>query len=146
MRYGALAVALAGIVAVFSWPVRPFAAQAPTAARSSGSGTTRTAWGDPDLQGKWQTVETATPMERPKEFANREVLTDQEAEALIKSYKLRCSTVHEGALHGNEVFGGVFTMPSFLTPDPASQFTWGTLRQLEQAARALIVQLLEEAP
>jgi hypothetical protein len=41
----------------------------------------RTAWGDPDLQGKWEVVETGTPMERPKEFGNREFLTDQELAA-----------------------------------------------------------------
>jgi hypothetical protein len=51
--------------------------------QSSAGGTTkwtvaRTAWGDPDLQGKWAVVETGTPMERPKEFANREFLTDKE--------------------------------------------------------------------
>src|SRR5207248_1770640 len=28
--------------------------------------------------GKWEVTETGTPMERPKEFANREFLTDQE--------------------------------------------------------------------
>src|SRR5438876_4738919 len=43
----------------------------------------RTAWGDPDLQGKWEVTETGTPMERPKEFANREFLTDQELAARI---------------------------------------------------------------
>jgi hypothetical protein len=95
MRYGALAVALAGIVAVFSWPAGPFAAQAPTTARSGGSGTARTAWGDPDLQGKWQTVETATPMERPKEFANREVLTDQEVTARVDAFMKRSQAVED---------------------------------------------------
>src|SRR5437867_3965069 len=38
----------------------------------------RAAWGDPDLQGKWAVAETGTPMERSKEFANREFLTDKE--------------------------------------------------------------------
>jgi hypothetical protein len=43
----------------------------------------RTAWGDPDLQGKWAMAETGTPMERPKEFGNRELLTDQELAAKV---------------------------------------------------------------
>ncbi|SVB18712.1 uncharacterized protein METZ01_LOCUS171566, partial [marine metagenome] len=37
----------------------------------------RTPWGDPDLQGTW-TNTTTTPMERPSELADREVLTDEE--------------------------------------------------------------------
>ncbi len=39
--------------------------------------TPRTAWGDPDLQGVWR-YEGAVPLERPKELAGREFLTDEE--------------------------------------------------------------------
>jgi hypothetical protein len=42
-----------------------------------------TAWGDPDLTGIW-TGSTITPLERPKEFAGRAFLTEQEASALEK--------------------------------------------------------------
>ncbi len=38
----------------------------------------RTAWGAPDLSGMWDFL-TATPMERPEEFADKAVLTEQEA-------------------------------------------------------------------
>jgi hypothetical protein len=38
----------------------------------------RTSWGAPDLQGVWSTA-TVTPFERPKEFADKETLTEQEA-------------------------------------------------------------------
>jgi len=38
----------------------------------------RTAWGHPDLQGVWDFA-TITPMERPKELAEKAVLTDAEA-------------------------------------------------------------------
>ena len=41
------------------------------------SQTPRTAWGDPDLQGTW-TNTTTTPLERPDDLADREVLTDEE--------------------------------------------------------------------
>ena len=41
----------------------------------------RTPWGDPDLQGIW-TGSTLTPLERPREFAGREFLTEEEAAAL----------------------------------------------------------------
>ena len=39
----------------------------------------RTAWGDPDLQGQWNS-QTATPLERPLtgELAGKETLTDEE--------------------------------------------------------------------
>ncbi|HEY5617392.1 MAG TPA: hypothetical protein VIK60_05565 [Vicinamibacterales bacterium] len=41
----------------------------------------KTPWGEPDLQGIWS-ADTLTPLERPAKFANRPVLTDQEAEAI----------------------------------------------------------------
>src|SRR5688572_11992413 len=41
----------------------------------------RTPWGEPDLQGIWS-GDTLTPVERPAKFANRAVLTEQEAEAI----------------------------------------------------------------
>ena len=44
---------------------------------TSGSATPRTAWGDPDLQGRW-TNTTTTPLERPADLAGRELLTDEE--------------------------------------------------------------------
>ena len=37
----------------------------------------RTPWGDPDLQGIWNNS-TTTPLERPSQFAGKEVLTDEE--------------------------------------------------------------------
>src|SRR4026208_1388931 len=47
----------------------------------SATGAPRTAWGTPDLQGTW-TGSTITPLERPKEYANKPLLTPQEAAAL----------------------------------------------------------------
>jgi hypothetical protein len=39
----------------------------------------RTTWGDPDLQGVWTSnVMTGVPVERPSEFGDRELLTDEE--------------------------------------------------------------------
>jgi hypothetical protein len=40
----------------------------------------RTSWGDPDLQGTWN-YGTMTPLERPRQWADREVLTEDEAAA-----------------------------------------------------------------
>jgi hypothetical protein len=43
----------------------------------------RTPWGDPDLQGVWD-YWTFTPLERPKEFAGKALLTDEEAAQLAR--------------------------------------------------------------
>ena len=41
----------------------------------------RTPWGDPDLQGIWNS-KTQTPLERPESYAEREFLTNEEVAAL----------------------------------------------------------------
>ena len=63
----------------------PVTGQASTAAtKTSAAGTPpRTPWGEPDLQGIWDFA-TITPMERPKEQADKEVLTAEEAAELEK--------------------------------------------------------------
>ena len=43
----------------------------------------KTPWGDPDLQGTWSN-QTITPLERPREFADKPVLTEAEAAAYEK--------------------------------------------------------------
>ncbi len=40
----------------------------------------RTSWGVPDLQGIW-TFRTITPLERPRELADKQELTEEEAAA-----------------------------------------------------------------
>ena len=47
----------------------------------------RTPEGQPDLQGLWLN-NTATPLERPSEFANRTTVTDAEARAYEQKYQL----------------------------------------------------------
>ena len=51
-----------------------------TGATNSGA-PLRTAWGDPDLQGRW-TNTTTTPLERPDDLAVQELLTREERAAL----------------------------------------------------------------
>ena len=56
----------------------------PAVAAAQTSSTTeppRTVWGDPDLQGVWD-YSSITPMQRPREYADREFLTEEEAAAL----------------------------------------------------------------
>lgn len=59
-------------------------APGPAAAQAPDANVPRTAWGDPDLQGKWSNANTpGTPMERPVELGDREFLTDEELSARI---------------------------------------------------------------
>ena len=69
--------ALAAVIAVVSLAPAPAAAQAQSTAADT-SMPPRTPWGHPDLQGIWD-FRTITPMERPSEFAGKQVLTDEEA-------------------------------------------------------------------
>jgi hypothetical protein len=56
----------------------PAATQAP-GARATTATTPRTPWGDPDLQGTWTSeAELSVPFERPREYGERQTLTDQE--------------------------------------------------------------------
>jgi hypothetical protein len=57
-----------------------FSAAAPATAQTKVS---RTAWGQPDLQGIWD-FRTITPLERPENLAGREFLTQEEAAKLEK--------------------------------------------------------------
>ena len=49
-----------------------------------------TPWGDPDLQGTWD-YRTLTPLERPEDFADRRVATEEEA----AEYELRANAVRD---------------------------------------------------
>jgi len=73
---------LLGIVALVSLSVVPVASQNASSTTTGAAGTSwtppRTPDGHPDLQGIWD-FRTVTPMERPKEFADKEVLTAEEA-------------------------------------------------------------------
>src|SRR6187455_1524983 len=69
------------------------AAQTAAAATAASSGWTvpRTPDGQPDLQGVWD-YRTATPLERPAQFAGKEFLTDQE----IAEYERRAAARDDG--------------------------------------------------
>ena len=65
------------------------------------SGTPRTAWGDPDLQGVWE-YWTFTPLERPDDLAGKDVLTDEEAAHVGQEGKeAALATDRDGTASGN---------------------------------------------
>lgn len=76
----------------------------------AGGGAARTPWGDPNLQGVWD-YWTFTPLERPKEFADKAVLTEQEAAAYAE--RLRDLAI-----------GGDARAPRSGDPGAYSQETW----------------------
>ena len=62
----------------------------------------RTADGQPDLQGYW-TNATFIPLERPAEFAGRDVLTEAEAIAYLKKQELRENSQSKEDIHYDNV-------------------------------------------
>ena len=61
------------------------------------SSTPRTAWGDPDLQGLWNHG-TITPLERPAEYGDRELLTNEEVAALNLASETRATSERRSSL------------------------------------------------
>lgn len=73
--------AAAAALAVAWFAEAPTAGQAPAEGKAEGQAAFtagRLPWGDPDLQGMWDT-RTFTPMERAEAFGNREFMTEEEA-------------------------------------------------------------------
>ena len=69
-------------VVLFGWTLALVAEQARSSTAATNAGATfRTPWGEPDLQGIWN-GETLTPLERPARWADKPVLTAEEAKAV----------------------------------------------------------------
>ena len=63
--------------------------------------TPRTAWGDPDLQGLWNHG-TITPLERPADYGDRALLTDEEVVALNLASETRATSERRSSLTREE--------------------------------------------
>jgi hypothetical protein len=71
----------------------------------------RTPWGSPDLQGTW-TGSTLTPLERPKEFTGKSVLTPEEAAALEARARERNAREPQGAAGDPGTYNQIWFDPS----------------------------------
>jgi hypothetical protein len=57
----------------------------------------KTAWGEPDLQGTWTSDDSfGVPLERPRAYGNRKVLTDEEYAEREKENELLASSIEKG--------------------------------------------------
>ena len=105
-----------GMLAAILVVAAPLAGQAPKAAEGKAATAktpktwtpTRTAWGDPDLQGIWRNF-SQVPLERPKAYAGREFLTDEEVAARERDAKKRAAEGLAGQLETFDVAG----LPSY---------------------------------
>ena len=75
------------VTAIAVLSLAPVAGQAQTTEEDTWT-PPRTPWGDPDLQGLWNNS-TTTPLERPRELAGREFLTDEEVADLEQQAQAR---------------------------------------------------------
>ena len=77
---------LASVVATLSLSAFAVAGQS----NDTTAGSFKTAWSDPDLQGIWSTA-SATPLERPVEFAGKEFLSEEEVATLEQQAVVRAT-------------------------------------------------------
>ena len=77
----------------------------------------RTPWGDPDLQGNWPGMDfVSVPMERPRQFGTRNVLTDDELAARAMQEGLQRNAVERDGASG-------------LTGAPGHWSEWGSTQR-----------------
>ena len=75
----------------------------------------RTAWGVPELGGVWD-YRTITPLERPEEFKDKAVLTEEEAAAFAEQRNTFNETIDDGStVPGNAIHTRVFLDPGTKT-------------------------------
>ncbi len=70
----------------------------------------RTAWGAPDLGGVWD-YRSVTPLERPEQFADKPVLTEEEAATVEREraeWVERIDAAENGSVPGNDIHTRVF--------------------------------------
>jgi hypothetical protein len=99
----------------------------------------RTSWGDPDLEGKWPSIDMVrVPVERPRQYGTRIFMTPEEHAVVVKREQERIETMaREGAggalgAPGHWVEWGETQLQTSLLVDPPD----GRIPPLTPAARA----------
>ena len=82
-----------------------------TSSGSARAASLRTPWGVPDLQGTW-TGSTITPLERPREFADKAVLSKEEAAALEARARNQSATERRPAQGDPGTYNQIWFDPS----------------------------------
>ena len=113
MSNRSIAVVAAGAAIVLMGPVA--AAAQSSAPASDGWVTPRTADGHPDLQGIWAS-DSATPLQRPEELADKATLSDEE----VATLQARAAELFNGETDAAFVqSGGLASVPVYKVPvDP----------------------------
>jgi hypothetical protein len=143
----------------------PIAGQAPAATakrRAAAAPWTppKTPWGDPDLQGSWPTASlVGTPFERPAQFGERRLLTNEELAAREKQYADDAERVAKTTEAGADVDDGTgppahwgegglrkaAPMTSLIVDPPDGRFPaftpWGQLRAANNGTTTAAVAL-----
>jgi len=88
---GTLSIAIAAGIVGIALMGQPTARASSAAAEPEKTSVARTPWGAPDLEGIWGVGYIFTPLERAKEHAGKEFLTDEEVAALEKEHTARTS-------------------------------------------------------
>jgi len=91
-------VGVAAVITVVS--LVSVAGQAPTTAPQTGPAS-KTSWGDPDLQGIWDTSPFAIPLQRPAKYKDKESFTDAEL-AELDAIKAKLPGKETRAVRGTE--------------------------------------------
>ena len=91
MRARHLALGTLAVVVGAGWLAVVVAGQTAGTAGSENGTAFRTPWGEPDLNGIWDVGYVFTPLQRPKELAAKEFLTDEEVAALEREHAQKMS-------------------------------------------------------
>ena len=115
----------------------PVAGQAPPATKKAAAARdwkqSRTLWGDPDLQGVWTSNDMwFVPMERPPEFGDRKLLTEEEWAARHKEAKAQNEGTNQrsagdpgaGPTHWYERAPGTSWQTSLVVEPPDGRIPW----------------------
>ena len=103
--------------------VQPAAAQGQQTAANKNYKPPKTPWGEPDLRGIWPLNHLiATPFQRPKQYGNRRMMTDEEYTAAEQRAQARNKRFESGAIPQADSGSGVLRLTSLLSFPEDGQF------------------------